>query len=37
MTRQKKKFIAYFDILGYGERIKGKSLDEEYEIQNIWC
>ena len=28
-----KKFIAYFDILGYRERIKSKSLDEEYKIQ----
>ncbi len=28
-----KKFIAYFDILGYGDRIKDKSIDEEYEIQ----
>ena len=28
-----KKFIAYFDILGYGDRIKNKSIDEEYEIQ----
>ena len=28
-----KKFIAYFDILGYGERIKQKNIDEEYVIQ----
>lgn len=28
-----KKFIAYFDILGYGDRIKDKSINEEYEIQ----
>ena len=28
-----KKFIAYFDILGYGERIKEKNIDEEYVIQ----
>ena len=27
------KFIAYFDIRGYGERIRGKSIDEEYIIQ----
>lgn len=28
-----KKFIAYFDILGYGDRINDKSIDEEYKIQ----
>jgi len=28
-----KKFIAYFDILGYGERIKDKNIDEEHVIQ----
>ncbi|MHC4122918.1 MAG: hypothetical protein ACYSSI_05030 [Planctomycetota bacterium] len=29
----KKKFIAYFDILGYESRIKGKSLEQEFKIQ----
>lgn len=28
-----KKFIAYFDILGYGKRINNKNIDEEYAIQ----
>ncbi len=28
-----KKYVAYFDILGYGNRIKNKSLSEEYDIQ----
>lgn len=27
------KFIAYFDVLGYGERIREKNIDEEYVIQ----
>lgn len=27
------KFVAYFDVLGYGERIRGKNIDEEYVIQ----
>lgn len=28
-----KKFIAYFDILGYGERMRNKNIDDEYAIQ----
>lgn len=28
-----KKFIAYFDILGYGARIENKSIEEELGIQ----
>lgn len=28
----KKRYLAYFDILGYKERIRGKSLNTEYDI-----
>lgn len=33
MDIAKKKFIAYFDILGYENRIRDKSIIEEFEVQ----
>lgn len=29
-----KFFVAYFDILGYGARVKNKSLQEEFDVQS---
>jgi hypothetical protein len=33
LIKNTKQFVAYFDVLGYGNRIYGKSINEEYEIQ----
>lgn len=34
MDKSYKRFVAYFDVLGYGKRVENIFIDEEYKIQN---